>query len=774
MTLGRATLLGLALALAPGLAAAAPPANEVASTDARVSGRVIEAGGSRRGIAGAVVLVVDAPADVRPGQRPRDPLDPDAVTWMRRVETNEDGEFSIEVPIGKVRVVVVAGGYARFEQWAEVSGEDDEPLELYVRPKADGYRTEVRVERQPDYAVTPEHAIDGQEARHHAGSGDDPLLAAQNLPGIARSPLGFGMIGFRGGDPTEAGFYLDGHPVPRAYHVLPIASVLSPPMVGRVQLSPGNYSAAFGSYGGGLVEIESRPGRRDGIHGQAHFDLFDLGGTIEGPVGAGSVHVGARSSHVGYVLGAVGALPTGSPHFWDYLGRFDYPVAAGHHLTLRAVGAGDRLFAANYFNFDAAFHRFDVEYRRSGEKWSALISPSLRLDSSNLTFGSDQTDRYGQVYSFRAALTRRELTPWLNLEFGTDIIAERWSRRLPARQVRPDRPDHIHGDQLRFGIWAGLPLEFGDWRLVPSLRANLYAYSGYPKFRLDPRLDLRGRLHPRVELLAALGMYSTPIVIDIERETQLIEQDGYLGDGVADVPEYLITYFEPNIAIDVVDRTTTATYVIHSSAGVQASLPWELEARATAFWREGLPVDIDAPWGTVHHGRRRSIGLELLLRRSLANGWLDGWLGYTLMWARVGQPDGTWLPAVFDQRHNFVALLSARLPRGFRLGTRFRLVSGNPETPVVGREIFAAGSEWFYNPIRAPRGTTYQPLFHQLDIRLDKRWTLDRTSVTLYLDIQNIYNNIYPEVWIYTTDWADRRSLIGLPIYPSLGIMVDF
>lgn len=783
----RALGLLLALGLLPGRAEAGPPTSEHEQTEAELHGRVLEAGGSRQPVAGAVVLLVDAPADVRPGKTPRDVFDPDTVAWMHRVETDADGEFTITAPLGKARVIVIAGGYARLEQWTEISANNDR-LDLHLRPQSGSYRTEVRVDRRHDYAVAPEHVVDAQEARHHAGSGDDPLLAAQNLPGIARSPGGFGMLGFRGGDPSEAGVYLDHHPIPRAYHVLPIASVVSPPMVARVQLSPGNYSAGFGSFGGGLVEIESRPGRRDGIHGQAHVDLFDFGGTVEGPVGDGSVHFGVRRSHVGDVLRLVG-LPIISPYFWDYLGRFDYPLAPGHHLTLRALGAGDRLTDHDAFDFKAGFHRFDLEYRRTSEQWSVLISPSLRLDASRLFDGADwgwakfELELDTRVYSLRAAFTRHRLTPWLSMEFGSDVVVERWRRRTYRDQSFTGLdgetygevfdPPPIRGDQLRLGVWLGLPLELGSWRLVPSARANLFAYSGYPKFRLDPRLDLRGRVHPRVDLLGALGMYSTPVVIS-SRSSALISQDGDIGRGSADIPQYLLTYFEPNIAVNVDGRLTGATYVIHGSAGAQVSLPWELEGRATAFWREGLPLTLErGPQEPYYHGRRRSIGLELLLRRTLASGVLDGWIGYTLMWARVDQRDGTWLPAVFDQRHNFVALLSARLPRGFRLGLRFRLVSGNPETPVVGREILE-GSAWYYMPIRAPRGTTYQPLFHQLDLRLDKRWTRDRSSVTLYFDVQNVYNRIYPEVWIYTRDWTERSSLLGLPIYPSLGVLVDF
>ena len=121
------------------------------------------------------------------------------------------------------------------------------------------------------------------------------------------------------------------------------------------------------------------------------------------------------------------------------------------------------------------------------------------------------------------------------------------------------------------------------------------------------------------------------------------------------------------------------------------------------------------------------------------------------------------------------ALLGFALPRNFRLGLRFRVGSGNPERPIVGREtVQVTVGPFAYRPIRGPRGTSYQPPFHQLDIRLDKRWVLRRTSVSAYLDVQNVYNHTYPEIWIYSTDWSYRQSALGLPIYPSIGVEVTY
>ena len=38
----------------------------------------------------------------------------------------------------------------------------------------------------------------------------------------------------------------------------------------------------------------------------------------------------------------------------------------------------------------------------------------------------------------------------------------------------------------------------------------------------------------------------------------------------------------------------------------------------------------------------------------------------------------------------------------------------------------------------------------------------------------NVYNRIYPEVWVYSIDWTERGQRIGLPIFPSLGFRVEF
>ena len=803
----RASLaVGLVCLLSPLRGLAAPPEPDLDPSEAEtpepesepqvqpLEGRVIEAGGSRLPVSGAPVMLVVAPDDARPGKRPREPLDPETVTWVLQSQTDEEGRFRVpEVPAGKVRIVIVAGGYERLEQYAEVPSEG--PIELFVAPDRSGtYRTEVETERE--VLVEPDHKLDAAQARHYAGSGDDPVLAALNLPGVARSPGGLGLLTLRGGNPGQTGVYLDGHPVPRAFHVIPIASVLSPSMSDRVELSPGNYGPGFGSFSGGMIHVFSRAGEREGIHGQAHVDLFDLGVTAEGPVGPGSAHFGIRRSHVdGVIRGVESAIgPTGIlyPTYWDYLGRFDIPMPyrKGHSLSLRALGAGDRLRSAptleleqgSAFDYRAQFHRFDLDYRVAEGPWRVLLSPSIRLDTSELQQAS-RVRRNARVFSGRIEV-EHQTRDFLSIHVGADLVNNRWFRTLEGQgfingQGSGDFElvEESDGRNLRFGTWVATQFYGERWSVTPSLRFNTFWYGGDTHLRLDPRIEARGRVHKRVELFAKLGLFGVPLVLTtVDSSANLINQDGEVFGGVADVPPYLITYFDPGGEGEVRDGSTGSTSTIQAATGVEVDLPWDLRGRATLFWREVLPstvplireddvLELDSP-------RQRAMGLELFVRREL--GPLDGWIGYTLLSSRQRRGDQPWRPSQFDQRHNLVFLLSTELPRNFRIGMRFRLVSGNPLRTVLGGDLVTTTFGNFYRPIRADIGTTYQPLFHQLDVRVDKRWVLRRTAVTAYLDVQNIYDRRYPEVYVYTADYSERVSLIGLPIYPSLGIQVDY
>lgn len=90
-----------------------------------------------------------------------------------------------------------------------------------------------------------------------------------------------------------------------------------------------------------------------------------------------------------------------------------------------------------------------------------------------------------------------------------------------------------------------------------------------------------------------------------------------------------------------------------------------------------------------------------------------------------------------------------RLPRGWTLGSR----SGFPYAPVLGsidRGPYAGNSH-----LVSGERSENLPLFHQLDMRAERTWTLDRIVISAYLDLQNVYNRANTEAYIYIYDWRD-------------------
>ena len=62
------------------------------------------------------------------------------------------------------------------------------------------------------------------------------------------------------------------------------------------------------------------------------------------------------------------------------------------------------------------------------------------------------------------------------------------------------------------------------------------------------------------------------------------------------------------------------------------------------------------------------------------------------------------------------------------------------------------------------------PAFHQLDLRIAKRWRFTGWSLELYLDVQNVYNQGNVEAYQYSYDLRERTEITGLPILPSIGL----
>lgn len=776
-------------------AAAAPPVPVNVCARAGACGTIVgpvRAAGQRTPLADTAVIAVPASS-----KRLRATADPasDRPAWLREVRTGADGSLGLEVPPGLVRLVIVAPGFERFEVVVEVKAGAATAVQLFPRPlELNPYRTIVRAPtdraRVPDVAA---RTLSREEIATLPGTQGDPLRALQSLPGVARTPGGLGLLVLRGAAPNQSLVFVGEHPVPRAFHVLSLASVVPGDIIDHINFVPGNFDSRYGNATGGVVVIEPRRGRRDGIHGFGKVDLAAAGTLVEGRLGkkGGSFILAAQRAYIDGVLVAaqklLGEQDFLLPRYYDYQAMIDHPLPGGGTISARVIGSGDRIRLRSdqfggekqtVFDFRSDYHRADIVVRKRVGPWRFMVSPAFRYDIGRRAVPVQMSEQYRRDYvtSLRAEGVR-ELSDRFELVFGTDAQVDTFrahSMTTDASGTPDQQPKDTRGTETWLGVYTTAYLKLGPLLLTPGVRAAGFIVGADTAFAVDPRLNARLELGERWNLRVGVGAYSQPRVRHYVGDARLVPGQARLGTSNLILPAFF-SNFEPTVSFEPLAGTLRVARSVQASATIQHDFLAGYTMEVTGFFREqdnGVPP-ISA--GQVLSGSTtRNLGLELLLRKPLTRR-LYGWVAYTLMrsevsfQARGDLPGGTF-PADFDQRHNLAIVASYKLPHNWQIGGRFRLVSGSPYTPVLG----ALQYDGSFIPITGELNSARFPPFHQLDLRVDHRWVRQRLSVTAYLDVQNVYNRSNIEAFIYNYDFASAAGGVGLPIFPSIGMRIDF
>jgi hypothetical protein len=188
----------------------------------------------------------------------------------------------------------------------------------------------------------------------------------------------------------------------------------------------------------------------------------------------------------------------------------------------------------------------------------------------------------------------------------------------------------------------------------------------------------------------------------------------------------------------------------------------------------------------------RAYGFEVLNRSKLPSG-LNLIFSYTFVRSEFEDFKQELIPSSWDFRHIIVLTASQNLKKNWIAGIKWRFDGGLPYTPY-DLEKSALISAWDaqgrpYFDFSRLNQLRLEP-YHQLDLRVDKRYFFDRWSLMLYLDIQNVYNfkaKLQDDIVrekdangnFITVDDNTKYILRGIQntsgtVLPTIGIMVEF
>jgi hypothetical protein len=256
-----------------------------------------------------------------------------------------------------------------------------------------------------------------------------------------------------------------------------------------------------------------------------------------------------------------------------------------------------------------------------------------------------------------------------------------------------------------------------------------------PLNQLSPRLSVKYRLNKKWSLNANTGVYYQ-------------------------LPQYTILGYEEEGIL----QNKQANYIRNTQAVMGVQYDWD--ERNTVITVEGFYknynnyavsnnkgvslANLGADFGVIGNeridfiGLGRAYGLEVLYQQRFFEGFY-GILAYTFVRSEFTGANNVWAPSSWDSRHLVSLTGGKKFKNNWEVGGRFQFSGGLPYTPdnVASSMLISnwdkfgvAQSDW------SKLNSTRIEAFHQLDIRVDKKWFFEKWSLDVFLDIQNIYNKV--------------------------------
>jgi TonB family protein len=696
---------------------------------------------------------------------------------VRDLVAGPDGTFvATDLEPGKYKIHIAGGEYGDLKAQEELTAGQVTQVIYRLGAKRQaayrGFGATAVIEAPPREVI--KRTIDKEELTRIPGTRGDALRAVELLPGVARPPFGLGLLIVRGAAPQDSESFIDGVPVPLIYHFGGLTSVYNSYMLERIDFYPGNFSVRYGRRTGGILEVTTRDPAQDRIHGVAQISVIDAFITFESPI-TDKIQIsgGFRRSFLDLIFPAVAPEDIGvrqAPVYLDYQFKLNFLPTKRDRIRISAYGSNDRIQLVlqeasdedpairGQTQFATSFYNNQIDWtRRVGDKVEQELE--FNVGPSKIKFGlGDAFQLEGTfIQTYGRGEWRYQITDRVRLVTGLDV----YTAPIDLVYVGP-QPDTQEGagsqqgslagqEQVsadvdttvfRPGVYLETDARLGSFvQLILGLRLDYY--SEITAFSVDPRLTTIFSVRDDMRVKLGAGLFSQP-------------------------PEFQES--EPNIG----NPNLSPIKAVHLGAG------WEYDAfpgvrfGVEGFYKHLWDRPVTTPGGLAPYYVSQGIGriyggeFSINIRPATARQYF-GYLSYTLSRSERKDSDlEPWRLFDFDQPHILTAAFVYNFPRNWEIGGTFRLVSGNPYTPVIG-SIYDALND-VYIPIDGRVNSLRNPLFNQLDIRIQKKWIFQGWRLAVFLDVRNVYNYQSQEGIIYNYDYSQKTPLRGLPIIPALGI----
>lgn len=697
-------------------------------------------------------------------------------------------------------------------------------IEIFLEP-TDTQLDEIEVKVSP-FKKTSEAPVSLQriglaEIETNPGANRDISIVIQSFPGVATIPTFRNDIVVRGGGPSENVFYLDDIEIPTINHFSTqgasggAVGIINADLLREVNFYTGSFPSNHSNALSSVFELTQIEGNKEKPKFRFSVGASEMSLTADGPAGEKSSYVmSVRRSYLQFLFDALG-LPF-LPTFTDYQFKWKTRFNSKNELSIVSIGALDEFALNKGIENPDEQQEYILSYLPTNEQWNYTIGAVYKHFTdhgfhtfvlsrnmlNNVAYKFPENDEsLAKTFDYKSQEIENKIryeNTWIkgnfrvNFSLNTEYVKYN-NNTFQQIYANNDLQDVIYQTDMELVRYGGsvqlsklffsdkLSLSFGMRTDANSFSKSMQNLAD----QLSPRFSASYAISPKLSINASLGRYFK-------------------------LPPYPALGFK-NLNGELVNRTNEIKYIgsDHLIGGVEYSPNENTIFTVEVFNKQyfNYPVSVadsislatkGNDFGVVGNeeivssGEGHAYGFEILNRTRVGK-MLNLIVAYTYLRSEFKDKNGQYIPTSWDNQHILTLTSTMNFKNNWSGGLKWRFAGGLPYTPY-NFELSSLKEAWDtkgqafldMNRINSERLGN----FHQLDVRVDKKFFFNKWSLMLYLDIQNLYNfkSKQPDYVVrekdangdyLLTDGGTRYVLKTIPsesgtVLPTIGVMIEF
>jgi len=749
--------------------------------------------------------------------------------------SDEDGNYEIQnVPPGLYNIRASFVGYKTVTKY-EIQISQAKAIQLDFELQEDASElSEVVVSSEftrSEETPLSVRRLNTNEIERYPGGNRDISRVIQSLPGVASTASFRNDILIRGGAPNENKFFIDEIEVPVINHFATQGSsggpvgILNVNLIKNVDVITGGFPANRMNSLSSFFEFELKEGRRDEMFTQLTVGASELTLSNEGPIGDKTTYLfSARRSYLQGLFRLLG-LPF-LPTFNDFQVKTTTKLNDKTELTFLGVGAIDnfvlnqdipddeteeerenRLYLLNVLPIQEQWNYatgLKLKRFRDNGFWTFILSRNMLNNRSYKYANNDDSSEDNLISDYLSQESENKfraensifgngytLKYGVNYEYSRYLIDnfDRATLSSTGQVIDINSISNFNSygafvsgsktfDQERLLLTGGIRMDGSDFGQTAQNPLN----------QISPRVSLSYQLKPNLFATANAGIYYQRPPYTVlgfrNNEGELINQQNDVRFIRNNQLIAGIEFLQPDK-----NRRFTAEAFYKRYSNYPSSL-----LNGISLANLGADFGVIGNEAVVSNSEGRAYGIEFLAQQRLFNDFY-GIAALTLVRSEFTNPNTEgFIPSSWDNRIIISLTAGKRFKKNWEIGARWRYLGGTPFTPFDLEES-ALISNWDlrnqgildFAQINGER----LPAFHQLDLRVDKKYFFKNWNLNWYFDIQNAYNFQAQQAPLLIPERDDAGELLVNPndpsryqlklientagnILPTIGLIIEF